>query len=250
MEDTLEKPKIAKLLHKGPRYLSILEKFHETFNPEVYFEIGTRSGNSLKFAKNTAIAVDPDFRIVEEPISDRKKTFYYNQTSDSFFQNEASKVFSADKIDLAFLDGMHLFEFLLRDFANTEKYCKRNSIVFLHDCFPLNCEMTSRNEFAERTDTSFRTMWTGDVWKTLQVLGKYRKDLQITCIGAPPTGLVAISNLDPKNEILSNCYARIMDEYADLRLTESMLLEHWGTWEITNGQKFMSGQEIFKKFWL
>ena len=122
--------KFVTLEHAGPSYLALLDRFHFVLNPQTYFEIGSFSGKSLKFSKNTAIAVDPNFRLEHDDVSNRKKTFMYNMTSDRFFREEARTVFQTNQIDMAFLDGMHLFEFLLRDFMNTEKYCRAGSVVF------------------------------------------------------------------------------------------------------------------------
>ena len=41
--------------------------------------------------------------------------------------------FLPNGVDFAFLDGMHHFEYLLRDVLNTEKYSRKNSIVAFPD---------------------------------------------------------------------------------------------------------------------
>ncbi len=47
-------------------------------------------------------------------------------------------------ISMAFLDGMHHFEYLLRDFINTEKHCSSNSVILLHDCLPTDRHVARR----------------------------------------------------------------------------------------------------------
>ena len=42
-----------------------------------------------------------------------------------------------DAVDLVFIDGLHLFEFALRDFFNAEAWCSRTSTIVLHDCVPI-----------------------------------------------------------------------------------------------------------------
>ncbi len=37
----------------------------------------------------------------------------------------------------------------------------------------------------------WRIYWTGDVWKLIPILQRYRPDLQLTLFDAPPSGLVA-----------------------------------------------------------
>ena len=52
-------------------------------------------------------------------------------------------------LDLAFIDGMHHFEFALRDFINVEKYCSADSIILIHDVYPIDAtERRSRTGFA------------------------------------------------------------------------------------------------------
>ena len=92
-------------------------------------------------------------------------------------------------VDLAFIDGMHHFEYALRDFAYLERCCARSSTILIHDCFPLD------RETAERDRRPF--FWSGDVWRLVVLLKKYRPDLTIHTIGTPPTGLGMVRNLDP-----------------------------------------------------
>ena len=41
-------------------------------------------------------------------------------------------------IDLAFIDGMHLFEYTLRGSINIERRGHDNSVVLIHDIIPMN----------------------------------------------------------------------------------------------------------------
>ena len=43
--------------------------------------------------------------------------------------------------DIAFLDGMHRAEYLLRDFMNTERFSHERTLILLHDCLPVNARM-------------------------------------------------------------------------------------------------------------
>jgi hypothetical protein len=43
-------------------------------------------------------------------------------------------------IDRAFIDGMHCFEFVLRDFINTERYMSWTSVIVFNDVLPPHCE--------------------------------------------------------------------------------------------------------------
>jgi glycosyltransferase involved in cell wall biosynthesis len=55
--------------------------------------------------------------------------------------------------------------------------------------------------------------WTGDVWKIVPVLQKYRPDLIINILDAAPTGLVIVSGLNAKNKVLTEKYDEIIEKY-------------------------------------
>jgi hypothetical protein len=103
---------------------------------------------------------------------------------------------------------MHLFEFALRDFINLERYCARTSTCLVHDCYPLDERTSARERVTE--------FWTGDVWKLVLCLKKYRPDLDVHTVAAAPTGLTTIRRLDPKSHILQDRLESICAEFAPL----------------------------------
>ena len=204
---SLDVPKI-----NGLQFHSMLKRMHEILKPNWYLEVGTFSGSSLTLADCNYVAIDPNFR-VSNPITAGSGTqmFLFQQPSDDFFD---SGFLSKNKIsiDFAFLDGLHEFEVLLRDFINTERAMAEGGVITMHDCCPTDEGMAQR---------AFRKgAWTGDVWKTLLILLKYRPDLRIKVAAAAPTGLVVIENLDPKSKVLTKKYGDIIAEYADLQLSD------------------------------
>lgn len=200
----------------GEFYISCLSLIHTKVQPHTYLEIGTLFGQTLSLSRCRSVAVDPAFRI-SEPIPGSMPTlFLFQGTSDAFFENFDPKAVLGGPIDLAYLDGMHLFEFLLRDFMNTERHCHAGSMVVLHDCVPLDLVMTGRSmeEVLSRKDTRYPGWWTGDVWKAADILMRYRPDLDIIALDAPPTGLIVIRNLDPGSTVLESKYQAIIDAYS------------------------------------
>lgn len=196
----------------GLRYFRLLSRMHAKLQPDWYLEVGTFTGKSLALAKCNTVAVDPNFKI-EHPVINPagQQMFFFQQTSDDFFDGgflKANKI----KVDFAFLDGMHLFEYLLRDFIAAEKIMGKGGVICLHDCCPTTPEMATR---AYHTGA-----WTGDVWKTLLILLRNRPDLKIDVTDASGTGLVVIRNLNPRDKTLEAAYDDLVDEYMDQELVD------------------------------
>jgi hypothetical protein len=70
-----------------------------------------------------------------------------------------------------------------------------------------------------------RNFWTGDVWKVLLALNKYRQDLAISYLDCPPTGLVVCGNLDRLNTSLKDQYNDIVAEFSPLNMSSYGLEE-------------------------
>jgi glycosyltransferase involved in cell wall biosynthesis len=201
----------------GMRYLRFLRRLHETRQPNWYLEIGTYTGASLEIATCRSIAVDPEFRVRREIVGTKPALHCLAMTSDDFFQSGFAEAIGA-KIDLAFLDGMHRFECLLRDFIGAERIAAPDGMIVMHDCCPVSYIGAERE-----WDTGATRQWTGDVWKIIPILRRYRPDLSIRTVDCPPSGLVLVSGLDPANTQLREHYERIVSEYEAVRLTAEVL---------------------------
>ncbi|GJD58941.1 class I SAM-dependent methyltransferase [Methylobacterium dankookense] len=200
----------------GTLYLDFLAELARKRGTRNYLEIGVHFGHALtRIACDTAVGVDPDYVLEEDVTKGKRRTLLHRCTSDRFFAETDVRALVGGGIDLAFLDGLHLFEFLLRDFYNTEAVSDPNGLIVLHDCMPLNIEMTARDPAAPRTDP-FKAMWTGDVWKIVPILKTFRPDLDVVLVDCPPTGLVCITGLDPTSRVLSDRYREIVRSFRDL----------------------------------
>ena len=211
---------------RGEYYLNVLGRLHHQLKPKSYIEIGTRTGDSLALAKCASLAVDPKFELSSAvPVSDKPFCALYQMTSDDFFATVDPTVVLRRRIDLAFLDGMHLSEFLLRDFLNVERFCHSNSVIVLHDCLPLDLVMAERQQYSRDRLLHMNRMhwWTGDVWRCALLLKRWRSDLRIIALDAPHTGLVLITNLDPSSTLLSDRYASLVEEMHAISLPELTL---------------------------
>lgn len=202
-------------LRGGIRHAKFLLALADAIQARTYFEIGTSRGKSVAGLDCAAVCVDPAFKVEQNIIGRKPALFALQMTSDDFFaQYSLSDLLpKPGRLDLAFLDGMHHFEFLLRDFMNVEKYCNARTVVALHDCLPLHPRAARRhdrrnvvNEATTRPVDPAARGWTGDVWKVLRILQQYRPDLRITVFDCPPSSLVVITNCDPSNRVLDRAY--------------------------------------------
>ena len=66
-------------------------------------------------------------------------------TSDEFFStHDLREELGGSPVDLSFIDGLHLFEFALRDFINLERAGTEQSMIVLHDTDPPDADMAAR----------------------------------------------------------------------------------------------------------
>jgi hypothetical protein len=192
----------------GSQYLEVLRQVHAYLRPRTYVEIGTATGDSLRLGapETVCIGIDPDPQI-NFALPPNMRVF--RQTSDDFFaRQDLRALLGGLPIDLAFIDGMHQFDFALRDFANIERHCTPQATILIHDCFPLDRKTAERER-----QTSF---WSGDVWRLVVLLKRYRPDLRIHTVATPPTGLAIIRNLDPASRVLAGRLEALREEFLAL----------------------------------
>jgi hypothetical protein len=190
----------------GDSYLVFLERLHAFLRPRTYVEIGVWDGTSLRLAQpgTTAIGIDPFPRITND-LPEHIRVF--EETSDRFFEHrDMRRELGGQTVELAFIDGMHQFEFVLRDFMNLEACSAKNALILIHDCYPRDEASSERNP-APGAD-----FWTGDVWRALIALRRHRPDLDVVTLPCPPSGVGLVRNLDPKSGVLPGRYQQIVDE--------------------------------------
>jgi hypothetical protein len=192
----------------GELYLRVLARIHQHLKPRTYVEIGVERGESLALAsrQTRALGIDPK-PMLSYRLAPNVRLF--SETSDEFFaRRDVRAELGGAPIDLAFIDGMHHFEYALRDFMNLERWCTPQSTIVLDDCFPHD----RRTALRERVVT----FWSGDVWKVVVLLKKYRPELSIHTIAAPPTGVCVVRNLDPSSRFLADNLERLCHEFMAL----------------------------------
>ena len=191
----------------GASYLVLLEEIHQRLRPRTYLEIGVNEGHSLRtvLPGTRAVGVDPE-PLLRNPVD----AAVFSLTSDEFFARyDLRAVLEGVPLDLVFIDGMHLFEFVLRDLINVGRYATPTTTVLLHDCYPISAETATREHLTY--------LWTGDVWKIILCLKEYCPGVAVRVVDAPPAGLAIVRYLDAAASVrLQDRYDEIVDRFVTL----------------------------------
>lgn len=175
----------------------LLKGLHEKTRPRTYLEIGIRTGRSMVLSRCRSIGVDPVFNI-DNPIHCDVQLI--KATSDDFFAgDEPLAHFDGIPVDLAFIDGMHLSDFALRDFINIEPFMADTGVVVIDDVLPRNGLEAARDRKTEP--------WTGDVYKVVEILRRRRADLVVLLVNTAPTGTAVVLGVDQASTILKDAYS-------------------------------------------
>ncbi|GJD60336.1 class I SAM-dependent methyltransferase [Methylobacterium frigidaeris] len=238
--------------HAGIEYHDLLTHMHRELRPRNYLEIGTRHGGTLALSSCKSIAIDPNFQFDNPKIlSSRPVSLLYQLASDDFFANYDARAIFAEPVQLAFLDGMHRCEFLLRDFYNTESASAPNSVIMIHDCLPVEIPMTSREEQGIVPIEAHRAgWWTGDVWRTALLLKRERPDLDILALDAFPTGLIIVTNLDPRSTRLKDNYNSYVKKMLSYDLSEMTITGFFEEMQIRSTSCIDTSEKLTARYWL
>lgn len=249
-----------------------LTHLHRLVRPRNYLEIGVQKGKSLALSRVPSIGVDPEFAINRALRCD---LHLVRSTSDDFFAHRdpirhlrsgrnplrnlarGRPMFDhyrgGTRLDLAFVDGMHLFEYALRDFMNVERFADWWTVIVFDDVLPRNVDEAARDRHT--------TDWTGDVYKLIPTLARYRPDLFAIQVDTQPTGLLVILGADPANRVLSERYEQIvadgvvddpqpvpawvLDREAAVSPDALLASPLWA--DVVNGRRWRRGRETGRK---
>ena len=176
--------------------VNILSKYefltavHGLMKPDTYLEIGVQTGASMACAQppTFCIGVDPDWSNFQGGLQVSMEEFA--MTSDDYFASVPPDLHV--KVDLAFIDGLHLAEQALRDFYNCERVMSESGVIIIDDVLPYNQAIASR--------TQPPGDWTGDVWRVYEILS-HDAELTLRLVNVSPTGLLVITGLRPGCEL-------------------------------------------------
>ena len=144
--------------HKKSSRFDIINKIIKKKKFESYLEIGCQSDvNFSKIIIKNKIGVDP------------QSGGTHRMTSDDFFKQ------NKNTFDLIFIDGLHVYEQVLKDIENSLKVLNDNGVILIHDCLPA--------KIWHQTIPQTHSSWNGDVWKSI-VKSRTRIDIDTYTIEA------------------------------------------------------------------
>lgn len=185
-------------------YLEFLARLHSRLKPRTYLEIGVEAGYSLACSRCPSLGIDPDFEVVAALVA---PTRLVRRTSDDYFAalaDAGAGPFGPRPVDLAYIDGMHLLEYALRDFINIERYTGPAGVIGFDDMLPRTVDEASRELVAYP--------WTGDVFHIPDLLRRWRPELNQVMVDTEPTGTLLVTGLDRRNTVLAENLDEIVRE--------------------------------------
>ena len=123
-----------------PSRFDLINSLIKSQGYKTYLEIGCRSDACFS-------QVTVEHKVGVDPASGGT----HRMTSDAFFaQNK-------ETFDIIFIDGLHLYEQVIKDINNSVRFLNDGGTIVMHDCLPLEC-------FAQYESPVVRA-WNGDTWK-------------------------------------------------------------------------------------
>ena len=131
-----------------PTRTDLINFLIKKYNLKSFLEIGCQKNvnfNAIECKKK--VSVDPD------PAANAT----FCMTSDEYFYN------NFEVFDIIFIDGLHEYQQVKKDFENSYRVISANGFIILHDCNPIGEEFTSVPRETK--------VWYGDVYKFAAQLG-------------------------------------------------------------------------------
>lgn len=200
----------------------LLNLLIDRHNYSHFFEIGVRKGGNFdKIKAREKLGVDPHLSGYPLSLLERVSKKFYNllryrgknvfkktqhemlveMTSDQAFIKKQKPFFDRLlKTEIAFIDGSHFYEDVIRDVIHSNEIVSDRGCILLHDCLPQTAAACSR--------TRTTSVWNGDVWKAIFWLDKRGVDLVIFdfdhgvgCIKKQPSSRLTYLSASEKTEI-------------------------------------------------
>lgn len=153
---------------------ALLNKLLSLYSKPSYLEIGVDAGDTFR-AINASLkhGVDPEFKFdINAEAFKSQGAKLFNLTSDEFFKLETGTSYH-----MAFIDGLHEFNQVLRDLLNTLPRMRRRGVIVIDDVLPCHFQAslpTLEMMLAYRAAVGSDDMsWMGDVYKLVYFIRDY-----------------------------------------------------------------------------
>jgi len=157
-----------------PRF-DIINNIIKKKNYTTYLEIGC-------FKDENFSQINIENKIGVDPVSGGN----LRMTSDQFFLENKKK------FDVIFIDGLHIYEQVIKDIFNSIKILNSDGIILIHDCLP--------RKLWYQTPTRMSDTWNGDVWKAIVECRTIESIDTHTCLADEGIGIIKIKkNSNPLN---------------------------------------------------
>lgn len=188
----LHQNRMSELTHSSRRINDLVKRL----TIRTYLEIGVSEGDTFRLIEvPERTGVDPNFQFDPDTLRN-SNTKLFSETSDKYF---ASLPIGA-VFDAIFIDGLHTFEQVVRDFSNAILHTHRNSIIIIDDTRPSDVysalpEPRDTFEFREKFG-GVGGDWHGDVFKAVFYIHDFWPGLNYCTLatGGNPQTLVWRSN--------------------------------------------------------
>jgi len=119
----------------------------------------------------------------EQITSKNESCEFYYLTSDVFFARHAPLLFDRDRIDVAFVDGLHTYHQSYQDVSNAMDFLSTGGVILMHDCNPPTeasaFPAVSWEAASKMNIPGWNELWCGDAWKSIVRLRATRNDLRV-----------------------------------------------------------------------
>jgi len=165
-----------------------------------YLEIGTQFGwtpEAVQIPNKTGIDPNPQHSLKFMPPGIKSLVM----TSDEYFAKKNDLIL----FDFIYIDGLHVFQNVYRDFVNSVNCLSENGLILVDDVIPVDIHSASTNQLqavAERNwQGNISKAWQGDVYKLLSLIANEIPFLELKTIIYPSNAQALISFKGPKQNL-------------------------------------------------
>jgi hypothetical protein len=184
-----------------------------------YLEIGVCEGETFREIEiSERTGVDPNFRFDPDTLRN-PRTKLISATSDTYFASLPVSI----KFDVIFIDGLHTFEQVVRDFSSAVLHSHDRSVIILDDTRPSDVysalpDSRDASEFRRKAGGASAD-WHGDVFKAVFYINDFWPIMKYRTMtsGGNPQTLVWRSASEPAVPLLNNLESISRLSYFDLQ---------------------------------